>query len=41
MWERIQKIAILKKRQTNFKAKSEKGVETPFPRVPVALHPCM
>jgi len=25
---------------TNFKAKREKGVGTPFPRVPASLHPC-
>jgi len=28
------KIAILKQLKTNFKAKREKGVGTPFPRVP-------
>jgi len=39
VWERIQKIAILKQLQTHFKAKREKGVGTPFPRVPAQLHP--
>ena len=38
VWERIQKIAILKQLQTHFKTKRE-GVETLFPRVPVPLHP--
>jgi len=33
-------MAILKQLQTHFKAKHEKGVGTPFPRVPVPLHPC-
>jgi len=33
------KIAILKQLQTHFEAKREKGVETPFPRVPARLHP--
>jgi len=32
------KLAILKQLRTHFKAKLEKGVGTPFPRVP-ALHP--
>jgi len=40
VWESIQKIAILKQLQTHFKAKREKGVGTPFPRVPAPLHPC-
>jgi len=39
LWERIQKIAILKQLQTHFKAKREKGVGTPFPHVPAPLHP--
>jgi len=39
LWERIQKIAILKELQTHFKAKREKGVGTPFPRVPAPLQP--
>jgi len=39
VWERIQKIAILKQLPTHFKAKREKGVGTPFPRVPAPLHP--
>jgi len=39
VWERIQKIAILKQLQTHFEAKREKGVGTPFPRVPAPLHP--
>jgi len=39
VWERNQKkLAILKQLRTHFKAKLEKGVGTPFPRVP-ALHP--
>jgi len=38
--ERTPKIAILKHLQTHFKAKREKGVGTPFPRVPAPLHPC-
>jgi len=33
------KLAIVKQLRTNFKAKHEKGVGTPFPRVPPALHP--
>ena len=33
------KIAILKQLKTHFKAKREKGVGTPFPRVPAPLHP--
>jgi len=39
VWERIQKFAILKQVPAHFKAKHEKGVATPFPRVPVQLHP--
>jgi len=39
MWERIQKIAILKQLPTHFTAKREKGVGTLFPRVPAPLHP--
>jgi len=38
VWERIQKIATLKQLQTQYKAKREKGVGTPFPRVPTPLH---
>jgi len=38
--ERTQKIAILKQLQTHFKAKREKDVGSPFPRVPALLHPC-
>jgi len=34
------KIAILKQLQTHCKAKCEKGVGTPFQRVPAPLHPC-
>jgi len=34
------KIAILKQLQTHVKAKNEKGVGTPFLRVPALLHPC-
>jgi len=34
------KKAILKQLQTHFEAKREKGVGTPFPRVPAPLHPC-
>jgi len=37
--ERIQKIAILKLFQTHFKAKREKGVGTPFLRVPTPPQP--
>jgi len=40
VWERIQKIDILKQLQTHFNAQREKGVGTPFPRVPAPLHPC-
>ena len=32
------KLAILKLLQIYFKAKHEKGVATPFPRVPAPLH---
>jgi len=39
LWERTQKTAILKQLKTRFKAKREKGVTTPFPRVPAPLHP--
>jgi len=39
VWERIQKIYILKKLKTNFKAKREKSVGKAFPRVPALLHP--
>jgi len=39
VWERIQKVAISKQLSTLFKAKREKSVETPFPRVPASLHP--
>jgi len=39
VWKRIQKMAILIQPKTHFKAKREKGVETPFPRVPAPLHP--
>jgi len=31
VWERIQKIAIVKQLQSHFKAKRGKGLETPFP----------
>jgi len=34
-----EKIAVLKHLQCHFKAKREKGVGTPFPRVPAPLHP--
>jgi len=33
-------LAILKQLWTHFKAKHEKGVGRPFPRVPALLHPC-
>jgi len=33
------KLATLKQLRTRFKAKHEKGVGTPFPRVPAPLHP--
>jgi len=33
------KRAILKQIPTHFKAKREKGVGTPFPRVPAPIHP--
>ena len=33
-------MAILKQLESHFKAKHEKGVGTPFPRVPAPLHPC-
>ena len=39
--ERTKKIANLKQLQTHFKAQREKGVGTPFPRVPALLHPCL
>jgi len=34
----LKKLAILKQLGTNLKAKYEKGVGTPFPRVPAPLH---
>jgi len=34
------KFSHLKQLQTHFEAKHEKGVGTPFPRVPATLHPC-
>jgi len=37
VWERIQKIAILKQLQRHLKAKRDKDVGTPFPCVPVPL----
>jgi len=39
VWERTQKIAILKQLRTHFKAKHKKGVGTLFPRVSAPLHP--
>jgi len=39
VWERIQKIAILKQLQTHFETKREKGVGTPFPCVPAHYTP--
>jgi len=39
VWERIQKIAVLKQLPTHFEARREKGVGMPFPRVPATLHP--
>jgi len=30
----------LKQLQSHFKTTREKGVETPFPRIPAQLHPC-
>jgi len=38
--ERTQKLAISKQLQTHYKAKFEKGVGTPFPRVLAPLHTC-
>jgi len=38
---RIQNTAILKQLPIHFKGKREKGVGTPFPRVPAPLHPCL
>jgi len=35
------KIAVLKQLQTHFNAEREKGVGTPFPRVPAPLHLCL
>jgi len=40
VWKRTQKLTILKHLRTHFKAKHEKGVGTPFPRVPAQLNPC-
>jgi len=37
VWERSQKLVLLKQLQTHFKAKHEKGVGTPFARVPAPL----
>jgi len=34
VWERIQKIAILKQLPTHFKAKHEKDMRKPLPRLP-------
>jgi len=39
--EHTQKLAILNQLQIHFKAKHEKGVGTPFPRVPAPLIPCL
>jgi len=39
VWERNQKIAILKQLPTHFEAKHKKHVGTPFPRVLAPLHP--
>jgi len=36
-----EEIAILKQFPTHFEAKCEKGVGTPFPRVPAPLHTCI
>jgi len=33
-------LAVSQQLQTNVKAKHEKGVGTPFPRVPALLNPC-
>jgi len=41
VWNAPKKLAILKQLQIHFKAKHEKGVGTPFPRVPAPLHPCI
>jgi len=41
VWECIQKMAILTQLQIHFKAKHEKGLGTPFPRVPAPLHSCL
>jgi len=38
VWERTQKIAILKQLPTHFKAKREKGVGKPFPRPTTPLN---
>jgi len=40
VWEGIHKHRHFKTAPTFFKAKREKGVRTPFPRVPVPLHSC-
>jgi len=39
VWQRIQKISLLKQLPTHFKAKREKGVGTPFSRIPAPLPP--
>jgi len=39
VFEPIRKIAILKQLKTHFKAKREKGMGMPFPRVPAPPHP--
>jgi len=41
MRERTKKMAILKQLHTHFKAKRQKGVGTPFPRIPAPPHPCL
>jgi len=41
MWERIQKIAILRQLPTHFKAKREKGVGMLLPHFPAPLHPSL
>jgi len=40
MWERTQKLDMLKQLQTHSIAIHQKRVGTPFPRVPTLLHLC-
>jgi len=41
VWEHTQKSSHFKTASTDFKAKHEKGVGTPFPRVPAPLYNCL